>query len=140
MTDDAPQSAWNAIGIPPRKARDKRESASDSASAMQVSERRDGDRQPLTLNACLIPPGSEDDIFCTTDDVGELGMHVTVPVGYGMAVGQRYRLLLAQPGSTIGMGPLLPTEGISATVVRAELQRDTGRIGVGLRFDQPLLM
>ena len=105
-------------------------------------EHREFRRQAKQLRACLIPLGGADDIHCVTDDVGALGMHITVPVGFGLAVGQRYELRLAEPGASVGMGPLLVDSGHYATVVRTQLhmgEEGDHRIGVGLRFDQPLV-
>lgn len=111
-----------------------------------LAERREDHRRDMRLSACLIPLGSADDIHCTTDNIGELGMHVTVPIGFGIAVGQRYELVIAGPGAkSIGMGPLLTGGGSYATVVRTELHvgeanASADAVGVGLRFDQPLVI
>ncbi|HRX83662.1 MAG TPA: hypothetical protein P5572_01440 [Phycisphaerae bacterium] len=105
-----------------------------------IIERRTNTRFPTHLHACLVPLSMADEIRCETDDVGEDGIHVTVPVGYGVAVGQRYEVQLAAPGATLGMGPLLTSPGQFATVVRTSLDADAtgGSVGVGLRLDAPL--
>lgn len=73
-----------------------------------------------------------------SDNVSESGLHVTVPVGYGLAVGQRYEVLIReslQSGAKCGFD-----DGIYATVVRTQVKAggDQHCIGVGLRLDQPL--
>jgi len=105
-----------------------------------ITERRGGTRRAINLNTCLIPLNGADAIRCRTDDVSEGGMHVTVPIGYGLAVGQRFELQLAAPGASLGMGPLLTAPGCYVTVVRTRLHvgADGDRVAVGLRFDQPL--
>ena len=106
------------------------------------AERRGSPRQPLKVEACLIPLGGTDAITCVSDDIGTGGMHVTVPVGYGLAVGQRHELILAMPGASPGTGRVLTGEGHYATVVRTQLRLGQGadQVSVGLRFDQPLVM
>jgi len=111
-----------------------------ACSADNVCERRENARTAVELNACLVPLSGAAAIRCRTDNVAEGGMHVTVPVGYGVAVGQRYELLLAAPGASVGMGPLVTNAGSYATVVRTRLYIDPAgdRVGVGMRFDQPI--
>jgi hypothetical protein len=104
------------------------------------TDRRESARRPHRLRTCLMPLRGTDDISCLSDDVSVQGMHVTVPVGYGLAVGQRFELLVAAPGASVGLGPLLVGPGRFATVVRTRLQvgESDGWVGVGLRFDQPI--
>jgi hypothetical protein len=107
-------------------------------------ERRNGLRRPLRIKANLFPLGGADAISCTSDNIGEGGLHAVVPVGYGLAVGQRYELILGEPSRTTDDSGimLLPGEGHYATVVRTELiMKEHGdQVGVGLRFDQPLVL
>ena len=114
----------------------------DAVDNIVEAERRGSPRQPLKVEACLIPLGGTDAITCVSDDIGEGGMHVTVPIGYGLAVGQRHELILAMPGASSGAGRVLTGEGHYATVVRTQLRLGQGadQISVGLRFDQPLVM
>lgn len=111
-----------------------------SALAEAYAERRTQPRIPDRLSACLVPLNGADEIVCETDDLAEGGIHVTVPVGYGIAVGQRFELKLAAPGASLGMGPLLTRAGHLATVVHSRLHVHDGEdhVGVGLRFDRPL--
>jgi hypothetical protein len=106
----------------------------------RIGERRSGSRRYQRLRACLTPLSRADAIRCDTDNLGAGGIHVTVPVGYGIAVGQRFELQIAAPGASLGMGPLLTSPGYYATVVRTRLQlgAEGDHVGVGLRFDRPL--
>jgi hypothetical protein len=116
---------------------------SDVAESDVELERRMGLRRPLRVQASLLPLGDADAITCISDNIGEGGMHAVVPIGYGLAVGQRYELVLGEPGRSIDdSGVLTCGEGHYATVVRTELIiRDQGhQVGVGLRFDQPLVL
>lgn len=73
-----------------------------------------------------------------SDNISESGLHVTVPVGYGLAVGQRYEVLIQKPATSRGNCGF--DDGIYATVVRTQFKAggDQHCIGVGLRLDQPL--
>ena len=115
------------------------------AAAQAVAERRTGVRSGSGLWASLLTLDGREMIRCAADNVGEGGMHLTSPVGYGFAVGQRYEVLLGRQDQDAPQSELLG-EGHYATVVRTEFHMGTedqpGRdhIGVGLRFDQPLVL
>jgi hypothetical protein len=77
-------------------------------------------------------------VRCQTDDISQGGLHATIPIGYGLAVGQRYELRIrpngegrdaASPGWTACYG----------TVIRTRLLTDgkKDRLGFALRFDMP---
>jgi len=119
---------------------DRAETAAESCGP--GSERRSSPRRPLRLQTRLIPLGGLDAIECTSDDIAEQGVHVTVPIGYGLAVGQRHELILATPETSSNPERRLNGEGHYATVVRTRVLLSQGgdRVGVGLRFDQPLVM
>ncbi|HEY3243589.1 MAG TPA: PilZ domain-containing protein [Phycisphaerae bacterium] len=89
--------------------------------------------------ASLLALDGSEMISCTTDNIGPGGMHVTVPVGYGFAVGQRYEVLL----SDNRQAPLDEAgESQYATVVRTQIatQAPAGQVGVGLRFDTSIII
>jgi len=112
----------------------------DPGIEQSFAERRVQPRLPQRLCARLVPLCGADAIDCVTDDLGPGGMHVTVPGGYGVAVGQDFELKMAAPGASLGMGPLVSASGLRATVVRTKLRTNGkgGCVGVGLRFSQPL--
>jgi hypothetical protein len=91
--------------------------------------------------ASLVALDGSEMIRCTTDNIGAGGMHVTVPVGYGFAVGQRYEVLLSDDRPADPAESLFG-DGQYATVVRTQIATDspTGQVGVGLRFDTPLII
>ena len=79
-------------------------------------------------------------LIVPADNVAEGGMHLTSPVGYGLAVGQRYEILLGREEED-GRQSTLWGEGHYVTVVRTRfLIGESDRVGVGLRFDQPLVL
>lgn len=112
-----------------------------------ANDRRMGRRLRLRLPALLIPLGSAEPMACHSDDVGAGGIHVTVPVGYGVGVGQRYELVLtptdhAHPANDAQLAARLQSQASQyVTVVRTQVHVDSNgdRVGVGLRFDQPVL-
>ena len=110
------------------------------ASAEVLEERRLSSRAQPDLNVTLVRDDGARIGPYRADDVSTEGVHLTLPVGYGLAVGQRYELLIEQ-GESRASG--VPAEvGPYATVVRTQLlaAAERGRIGVGLRLDQPLYM
>lgn len=75
---------------------------------------------------------------CLTDNVSLHGMHVTVPVGYGVAVGQRCEVRIGAPDGS----PNQTADAAYATVVRTRMATDGDRhrVQVGLRLDQPVFL
>ncbi len=115
--------------------------ARHSASAATVADRRIGPRCGQSYWASLLTLDGQEVIRCRPDNLGEGGMHLTAPVGYGFAVGQRYELLVGERDEA-GAERRVVGEGHYATVVRTELlvEASGGQVGVGLRFDQPLVL
>ena len=105
-----------------------------------LGERRQGRREAMMLRGQLLRLGDAAPIRCQIDNVGEGGLHVVAPVGYGFAVGQRYEVLMTDiDPALLDSGP--EAAGHYATVVRTEMcvGAPDDHVGVGLRFDQPLL-
>jgi len=106
-------------------------------------ERRSSVRRKGGAWASLVTLDGNPMLRCTVDDLGEGGLHVTSPVGYGFAVGQRYEVLLGRGGNPSAESDFLG-EGHYATVVRTQflLDRPEGGdgMGIGLRFDQPVVL
>lgn len=79
---------------------------------------------------------------CITDNVSQDGLHATAPVGFGLAVGQRYEIRLSNSR--------LPKKSVDqvaplgyGTVVRTEFQNshsDCHRVGFAMRFDTPTVL
>jgi hypothetical protein len=106
-----------------------------------VGERREGVRREAGFWAGLVTLAGAEVLRCKADNVSEGGLHLTVPIGYGLAVGQRYEVLVGRQEDSTEQGNFLG-EGHYATVVRTEfLINDQGDgVGVGLRFDQPVVL
>ena len=112
-----------------------------AATDAAVGERREGVRRETGFWAGLITLDVCEVLRCAADNISEGGLHLTAPVGYGFAVGQRYEILVGR-GQDGGEQASLLGEGHYATIVRTEfLINDQGdRVGVGLRFDQPVVL
>ncbi len=104
-----------------------------------VGEKRQCPRRSLHCSVQMIPlatdqqPHPADAITAECWNISEGGLYATVPIGYGMAVGQRYVFRLR----TRELGPdgqqVVLRQGV---VLRTELQlsSDGDQVGVGVRF------
>lgn len=112
-----------------------------AASAVCPDDRRVSPRRQRGYWASLLSLDGEEVIGCCPDDVGEGGLHLTAPVGYGFAVGQRYELLVGEDDGA-GSRRKVTGEGHYATVVRTRflMGEPGGQVGVGLRFDHPIVL
>ncbi len=107
------------------------------------TDQRDYTRRPVERDIWLLDLTGRSVIRCRTDDVSDAGLHATTPVGYGLAIGQRYEVRIAPSDD-----PVLASEqcGVSlgyATVIRTEVRLDGGvrdQIGFAIRFDVPQLL
>ncbi len=106
------------------------------------TDRRDYMRRTLGCDLCLLDLAGRSVLRCRTDDVSDAGIHAAAPVGFGLAIGQRYEVRMPGGSPEDGDGLL----GISlgyATVIRTEVEvgdGDSDRIGFALRFDVPQLL
>ncbi|MCG3131077.1 MAG: hypothetical protein FLDDKLPJ_01852 [Phycisphaerae bacterium] len=110
---------------------------SDAATAL-LDERRTCSRADQRWDVTLVRDDGAAIGPYKSDNISESGLHVTVPVGYGLAVGQRYEVLIRESASSGGNCGF--DDGIYATVVRTQVKAggDQHCVGVGLRLDQPL--
>jgi hypothetical protein len=104
-------------------------------------DRRTELRQRHEESATLVALDGAELIKCSVDNIGPGGMHVTVPVGYGFAVGPRYEVVFGDLPVPTGLGTSMG-DGLYATVVRTRIARSSpsGHVGVGLRFDSPIIL
>lgn len=109
-----------------------------------IEERRQSRRASPPVCAALRSLAGVEIPASPADNISEDGLRLTVPVGFGVAVGQRYEVVL-QREDPAGTHRDLIVDGHYATVVRTEIllrDRDHGhdRIGVGFRFDAPIVL
>lgn len=85
-----------------------------------IPDRRIEDRAPLNLDLWLVADAGRTALRCNVRDYSARGMRLRVPLGYGVAEGQRYELRSQIPGM-----PTLRQAGLfirrQATVVRTQL-------------------
>lgn len=106
-------------------------------------EQRSYSRRRLQLDLWLIDVGSQTVVRCKTDDVSDAGLHATSPIGYGLAIGQRFEARVANTGMIQQSSPQLAPSLGYATVVRLEMHaadREPHRVGFAIRFDVPQLL
>ncbi len=105
-----------------------------------LEERRSSERQQQDAEVCLISLRGCDVLRCRLHDVSEAGVYVSAPIGFGLAVGQRFEVLLGVDSSN-EPNPRLLSPGEYATVVRTRVDvgSDGDSVGVALRFDRPHL-
>lgn len=106
-------------------------------------DRRIYSRRHVKLDVWLIDVASQTVLRCKANDISDAGLHATSPIGYGLAVGQRFEARIANTNGPEAKSPYLaPCLGY-VTIVRVEfdLERpDRHRIGFALRFDVPQLV
>jgi hypothetical protein len=107
----------------------------------QIEERRRWPRGCRPITATLRALSGVEIAACPTDNVSEGGLRLTVPVGFGLGVGQRYEVLLHEAAAN-GHPDDLVSEGHYGTVVRTEImlanEGQGDRVGIGLCFDTPI--
>lgn len=107
------------------------------------TDRRDYTRRPMSCDVWLLDPHGDSVLRCKSDDVSDAGIRATASVGFGLAVGQRYEVRVAngvEPGC--GDGYLGASLGY-ATVIRTEVQVHSAkqdRVSFAVRFDVPQLL
>jgi hypothetical protein len=108
-----------------------------------TADRREYNRRRAEFDLWLIDANSQSVLRCKTDNVSDAGMHVTAPIGFGLAVGQRFEARIATPQpSGVASAPLAASLGYT-TVVRTEIAVGDGRpdrVGCAVLFDVPQLL
>jgi hypothetical protein len=109
---------------------------SPSDSTLGIIERRFESRESVRCDLWMIDHHGSTVLRCQCVEVSPGGMRLRVPLGYGVAEGQRYELRShlpgARPASTLGL-----VGSRWATVVRTQLHIDEGEdhLDVGVVLD-----
>ncbi|HUN80960.1 MAG TPA: hypothetical protein VMV81_05550 [Phycisphaerae bacterium] len=107
------------------------------------ADQRDYERRPIARDAWLVDGGSHSILRCRTNDISDAGLHADAPIGFGLGVGQRYEVRIAE--TQAGRPPFsgrIKSLGYG-TVIRTELYAEGGesdRVGFAVRFDVPQLI
>ncbi len=101
-----------------------------------LDERRDTSRWPARCDVWLLDLEGMTVLRCQTDNVSSGGLHCTLPIGYGLAVGQRYELRIRRSPDESPTARSSWT-GCYGTIIRTRLISEGGvdRLAVALRFD-----
>ena len=107
------------------------------------SNKRSYARRKIQCELFLIDRNTDSILRCLTEDISDAGLYATAPIGYGLAIGQRYELRIAcGSGLRPSSAEMVPSLGF-ATVTRLEIdvQRgDAHRVGFSMKFDVPQLI
>ncbi len=107
------------------------------------SNRRNYARRQVVCEVFLVDRQSNNVLRCRTDDISDAGIRASGPIGYGLAVGQRYEVRIASGNADrVASTDMIPSLGF-ATVSRLEIdvrRGDAHRVGFALRFDVPQLI
>ena len=106
-------------------------------------EKRDYSRRSIQCNLWMIDGESQAVLRCKISDISDAGLHASAAIGFGLAIGQRYELRIANGGAGGMSSPHLATPLGYGTVVRSGIEVDEGeadRVGFAVRFDVPQLI
>lgn len=106
-------------------------------------DQREYARRSIKCDLWLVDTASQSVMRCKTGDISDAGLRATAPVGFGLAVGQRYEVRIAYPQADRAMSPHLAKSLGYATVIRTEIKvgdEEPDRVGCALHFDVPQLI
>jgi hypothetical protein len=106
-------------------------------------DHRDYKRRAMKCDVWLTDVESQSVLRCCTDDVSDAGFHATAPIGFGLAVGQRYELRMARTDTGVRNAAAVTKSLGYATIIRTEIEvgKDKpDRVGFAIRFDVPQLL
>lgn len=101
------------------------------------NDRRREPRENIPADLWMVDHAGETILKCRCNEVSEHGMRLSVPVGYGIAEGQRYELRSRMPGAgSADRGGFLDRSRW-VRVVRTAVRLDGafGTIDIGVTFD-----
>lgn len=108
-------------------------------------DQRDYSRRPMALDIWLIEPAGRSVLRCRTNNISDAGVHASAPVGFGLAVGQRFEVRVRSATEPVSDRTRL-AENRSlgyGTVIRTEIQvgqDPSNQVSFALRFDVPQLL
>jgi hypothetical protein len=106
-------------------------------------DKRDYERRALLRDVWLIDSHTQTVMRCRTNDISDAGLHANAAIGFGLAVGQRYELRVANVDALRGMSAHRARSFGYGTVIRTEMHADgheSDRVGFAMRFDVPQLV
>jgi hypothetical protein len=106
-------------------------------------DQREYTRRQIECDVWLVDVASRAVLRCRTRDLSDAGVCASAPVGFGLAVGQRYEVRIACRQSDGATSAHLGTSLGFATVIRTEItvgEAQSDRVGCALSFDVPQLI
>jgi len=106
-------------------------------------ERRDYARRRVACDLWLIDLESQSVLRCKTDDISDAGLCASAPIGFGLAVGQRYEVRISSSSNAPPTSPHVAASLGYGTILRSgiEVLKDRqDRVGFAVRFDVPQLL
>lgn len=106
-------------------------------------EQREYARRRIECDIWLIDTASQSVMRCKTTDIADAGLHAITPIGFGLAVGQRYEVRIACNQSDGMMSPQLAKSLGYGTVIRTEIKvgdEQPDRVGCAMCLDVPQLI
>ncbi|QDV91258.1 hypothetical protein RAS2_23540 [Phycisphaerae bacterium RAS2] len=106
-------------------------------------DQRDYERREAACDLWLSDVRARNVLRCRVTDISDAGLYASAPIGYGLAIGQRYELrIVVSDRATADSPPMTKSLGY-ATIIRTEIEA-TGsqhdRVGFAVRFDVPQLL
>lgn len=100
-------------------------------------ELRAAPREPVGFNLWMIDHDGSTVLKCRCLDVSEDGMRLRVPLGYGVAEGQRYELRSHRPGEPAGLGfGVVGSRWATVVHTRILVGQDEHHLDVGVVLDE----
>ena len=104
---------------------------------------RDYARRKLACEVWIVDPTSQSVLRCKTNNISDAGLHATAPIGYGLAVAQRFEVRITGEATARTVSAHLAKSLGYATVIRTEIlvsNDKPDRVGFAVRFDVPQLI
>lgn len=107
-------------------------------SAPVDAEQRNHHRREVGQELFLTDLFAEVVLRCRCKDLSAGGLYAVAPVGFGLAVGQRYELRMSPKPDAAGSMLIGDSLGY-ATIIRTQLRKENGEpvVGFAARFDSP---
>lgn len=104
-----------------------------------ADEHRIHNRRHVDVELWMTDLSGETTLRCTCRNLSAGGVFAVTPLGYGMAVGQRYELRMIPEVAASGRSFFFSDSLGYGTVIRTQpiFGDEAGEIGVSIRFDKP---
>jgi hypothetical protein len=113
------------------------------SSSRSRTDKRDYDRRKIQCDLWMSDIASRSVLRCKTDNISDAGIHASAPIGFGLSVGQRYEVRIADTSALVEGAKSLSSSLGYGTVIRTEIRLGgdrPDRVGFAMRFDAPQLI